>query len=830
MQNCLLHKSIHPSPPSKTVRSGFALSIPLLSAFLAVVFFFASARTLMAQSPTLFNLPHEVQRSGMLVLDLDNDGKLEIIFGSLDGYVTVVRGDTYDVAWNKNMADYLPGYSKTRIQSSLAAADLNGDGKVEIVIATGGADPIDEDGPGALIVLTYVGGGDYFQMMSGWPVFALDELGGNGFRPDGHPDGYYSTPSLGDIDGDGDKEIVIGGMDRRLHAFHHDGTYVLGWPLARDQGILRESRSTASLYDIDGDGILDILMGSNNYGIPSCANPYHFFGLRGDATVLPGFPFSTTQNIESSPALGDINNDGGIDIVFGTGDFNESCKQPGGFQSDGKKVYALDRFGNPLPGWPVQTNANMVNSPALGDLDNDGTPEVVIHNQNTLYAWHGDGRLVSGFPVNGDFNLRHSAPVLADIDGDSKVEIVLASGQVYGPDGQLEQQRNKLQSRIVIIDQDGDGLLETIGANHFNYNIGLHLKGYIFQETGPATGAQPWPMFHRTLDRTGVLPNLFTLSGRVVNDSNQGVAGVKLTLNSGQVAYTNGQGNYVFGSLPTGNYNVTPDFQDNVFAPAQRSVAVTGNATVANFVMQAPLYDIRGRVMHANGSGMKGVTLQLNTGTTVKTAGDGTFSFNTQEPGKYTLTPVSPDLNYTPAQRDLIAENKVMQFFYALPKPVEDTLLPNSTTMVEFQDTQGLPTRITFPEGLGEQQATITPVLAEEPNGYLSAGHAVDIELSSASTSSESGVVGQDGEPLAIEIQIQYNEADLQSLLDAGELVVLWQSPTGWVDATATCPSGSSVNNNTAQKVITIPVCQWGPYGLFAPVNRLYFPALASEE
>ena len=832
MQNrvaCELALSLTPATDRKPAFDWAFRMLPIFFAIMiAVVLTFASARTLFAQSPTTFNLRHEVQRSGMLVIDLDGDGKLEIIYGSLDGYVTVISGLTYDIVWDKNMADYLPGYSRTRIQASLAAADLDGDGKVEIVIATGGVDPVDGDGPGALIVLTYVGGSDYFRMMPGWPVLALDELGGNGSRPDGHPDGYYSTPSLGDIDGDGKMEIVIGGMDRRLHAFHHDGTYVLGWPMARDQGILRESRSTASLYDIDGDGILDILIGSNNYGIPSCANPYHFFGLRGNATLLPGFPFSATQNIESSPALGDINNDGGIDIVFGTGDFNESCNQPGGFKSDGKKVYAIDRFGQPLPGWPVQTNANMLNSPALGDLDNDGTPEVVIHTQDTLYAWHGDGSLVQGFPVQGEYNLRHAAPVLADIDGDSKVEIVLASGQVYGPTGQLEQQRNKLQSRIVIIDQDGDGLLETVGANHFNYNIGLHLKGYIFQETGPATGAQPWPMFHRTMDRRGSLPNLFTLSGRVVNPSNQGVPNVKLTLNSGQIAYTGGQGNFIFGSLPAGSYVVTPDFQDNVFAPRQRSVTVTGNAAVPNFVMEAPLYDIRGRVMHPNGSGVKGVTVQLNPGASVKTGADGTFVFSAQHPGQYTITPKSPDFNYVPGQLTLTAEKKLPQFIYALPKPIEDTLLPNGSTMVEFVDTQGLPTRITFPEGLGEQQALITPILAAEPKGYLTAGHAVDIQLSS--TNAQSGVVGQSGEPLAIEIQIQYNTADLQSLLDAGELVLLWESSYGWVDATATCPSGSAVDNNTSKKVITVPVCQWGTYGLFAPVNRLYFPALASDQ
>ncbi len=69
--------------------------------------------------------------------------------------MTVVDGSTYRVIWDKNMADYIPGYSRTRIQSGLAMADLDNDGKIELVVATGGADPVDGNGPGALIVLTY---------------------------------------------------------------------------------------------------------------------------------------------------------------------------------------------------------------------------------------------------------------------------------------------------------------------------------------------------------------------------------------------------------------------------------------------------------------------------------------------------------------------------------------------------------------------------------------------------------------------------------------------------------------------------------------------------
>lgn len=799
------------------------LQIPLLACLLATAFLFGSARSLLASVPTTFQIPHEIQRSAMLVVDLNGDGVKELITGSIDGYVTVINGQTYSVMWDKNMADYLDGYDKTRIQSGLAAADLDGDGRIEIVVATGGADPINGDGPGAVIVFTYIGGDKWLELKQGWPVLAFDELGGPGGRPDGHPDGFTSTPSLGDIDGDGDMEIVIGGMDRRLHAFHHDGTYVQGWPLYRDYGILRESRSTAALADLDGDNILDIIIGTNNYKIPNCANPYLFYAIKGDTTPIPGFPIETSQNIESSPAIGDINNDGSLDIVFGTGDFNENCGQ----RSDGKKVYAVNRFGQPLPGWPVTTNANMLNSPALGDLDNDGAPEVVIHTRDTLYAWHGDGSLVQGFPVQGEFNLRHATPVLADVDGDSQVEIVLASGQVYGPTGELEQQRNKLQSQVVVTDQDGDGLLETIGANHFNYSIGLHLYVYIFEEEGPATGAQPWPMFHRTLDRNGMLPILYTLRGRIVDEENRGVANVKVTLNSGQVALTDARGNYVFGSMPPGDYVITPSYQDNLFVPEELSVSLQGNMTVADMVMHKPVYDIYGSVLHANGKPMAGVTVQLSTGAKLTTGANGAFSFNDQDPGEYTLTPISPDLVYVPEERIVQAEEKIPQIFYALPKPVMGTLQLTGTTQLKFDDTQGMPTSVTFPAGLGEEEeAVITPILPVIPSGFATTGHAFEIALDSEDVLAQSEIVGKDGEPLSIEIQIQYSPADLPSFVDASELVLLWESPDGWADADTACTAGSAIEHDQTKRVITASVCQWGTYGLFIPVDSLYFPHL----
>jgi hypothetical protein len=442
------------------------------------------------------------------VVDLNDDGKPEIIAGGIDGRITIVDGASYGIVFQRNVSDYLPENRTSSFFSGLAVADLDGNGQLEIVAATGWR-PVDRRYPGYVLVFTYAGGSDVLTLAPGWPVAAQDAIGG-----DRTPDGFISTPALGDIDDDGDMEIVIGGMDRRLYAFHHDGSLVTGFPhhsATKPVAYYRDTISSPALADLDGDGALDIIIGTNNYKLPSCANPYYFYVLKGDGSFMPGFPVEIDANIASSPAVGDINGDGSLDIVFGTGSYNESCGQP----FDGKKIWAIDRHGQPLPGWPQATDGKMETSPALADLNGDGKLEViaVCHDQDNrscrrLYAWHGDGKAVNGFPV--DFHedtLIYQSPAVADIDGDGQLEILLSIGDevaIIGAYGEVEELRfsnpgDAYKINPVIADVNGDGLLETIiGGGPPNAG-----RIDIWNETGSAGGNMPWPMFHGDVTRQG---------------------------------------------------------------------------------------------------------------------------------------------------------------------------------------------------------------------------------------------------------------------------------------------------------------------------------------
>ena len=181
-----------------------------------------------------------------------------------------------------------------------------------------------------------------------------------------------------------------------------------------------------------------------------------FSGYMGGKNVRRVWSYGAGGPVCSSPALGDINGDGKLDVVFGSHD---------------GKVYALNREGSFL--WSRKTNHWVQSSPALGDIDNDGEVEVIVGSEDgNIYVLNGDDGSEK-FPPRSTGDKVHSSPVLGDIDNDGVLEAVVCSenGKVYkiNKDGCFPLMCNigsSVRSSPALGDIDNDGDLDgVVGAD-----------------------------------------------------------------------------------------------------------------------------------------------------------------------------------------------------------------------------------------------------------------------------------------------------------------------------------------------------------------------------
>lgn len=448
-----------------------------------------------------------------ILANVTGNSNLEIIAVTNKGYVVAIDANgsklwQTDIAQHFNMS---PGTHE--IHARPAAADLDGDGKAEIVVGAGTMRPT-VCTQGGVIVLDNNG-----KVKSGWPFLSADD----GVPPVGCRDTIFSSPALGDLDNDGDLEIVVAGFDKRIYAFHHDGTLMNNFPpdsalSARFpnwpdlKGKLADNTwASPALADVDGNGYLDIVIstGEGNfdgryegdsggwtcpYELPPgwapgyCGGSLYVVDRFGNS--LPGFPQYVLEAINSSPAVADVTGDGKPEIFVGTGDFyyNNSPDHP----THGFRLFAFDHQGNDLSGWKdgKQVGGTVTVSPSIGDIAGDDKPEiVVIASDRKVYAWHVDGSLVSGFPMvprdlwnqnSGNYNTPMGI-VLADYDGDDKMEIMFSQvGVVNVVDGNGQQltanhyegavkplyyAEGQLLNTPAVGDINGDGKLELIATN-----------------------------------------------------------------------------------------------------------------------------------------------------------------------------------------------------------------------------------------------------------------------------------------------------------------------------------------------------------------------------
>jgi len=480
-----------------------------------------------------------------VIADMNDDGIDDIVVATSKGRVTVIKsnGASGQKIWSVDIASAFGMTAGTQvIESSPAVADIDDDGYPEIVVGAGKQAATCKKG--GVIVLEHDG-----TVKPGWPKFAAD----GAVPPSNCPDPIYSSPALGDLDNDGDMEIIVGGFDKRIYAWHHDGQLLNGlpvdsylanrfptWPNLYNK-IADTIWSSPSLADINSDGFLDIIIGTDEGNFDARFGgdaegwvcPYQtstagycggsIYAINRFGEVLPNFPIYTLEHIQSTPALYDINNDGNIDILTGTGTYY-SIASPDS-PTYGFRLFGWDSQGDILPGWGTQgtyvgergglvTGGTMPASPAVGDIDGDGDPEVVaLSMDKKLYAWHHTGVVVNGFPKtpvdqtgNGySYNVGRGV-TLADMDGDGAMEIFITTGwsvtifDGFGnqltttsnpPNAPFYYARGSLTNMPAFGDVDGDGELEMVVQNS---NL------YVWELPDP--GDADWPMYKQNAART----------------------------------------------------------------------------------------------------------------------------------------------------------------------------------------------------------------------------------------------------------------------------------------------------------------------------------------
>jgi outer membrane protein assembly factor BamB len=185
------------------------------------------------------------------------------------------------------------------------------------------------------------------------------------------------------------------------------------WTYTVGIGISNSVYSSPAIGDINNDGIPEVVFGSRNTRI---------YALNGTSGTIV-WSYLTGGWVTSSPAIGDINNDGIPEVVVG---------------SSNGAVYALRGTDGSLL-WSYTTGGS-VSSPAIGDINNDGIPEVVVGSSNgAVYALRGtDGSLLWSYTTGGSV----SSPAIGDINNDGIRDVVVGSsnGAVYalrGTNGSL---------------------------------------------------------------------------------------------------------------------------------------------------------------------------------------------------------------------------------------------------------------------------------------------------------------------------------------------------------------------------------------------------------
>ena len=213
------------------------------------------------------------------------------------------------------------------------------------------------------------------------------------------PDPILAPAALGDLNANGNTEIVVGAGDY-VYAFDNDGLMLFSaW--VRDADIVR----SLTLGDLDLDATLEI-------AVPTNSGEVHV--LEDDGSDRPGWPYYTTiSEYVTSVAIANYDHDPELELAVASRDYT---------------VFALEDDGTLATGWPAQTNdPYWIYSMPIVDPTAGTSPDILTGTRDeSVYAFRFTGDVKEGWPkdVLDDCG---TTPASGDIDGDGDVEVAVVT-------------------------------------------------------------------------------------------------------------------------------------------------------------------------------------------------------------------------------------------------------------------------------------------------------------------------------------------------------------------------------------------------------------------
>jgi len=356
------------------------------------------------------------------------------------------------------------------------------------------------------------------RLLPGWTIGVSTGPSVNGVT------GVYGALTSGVLEGNGMPDIVATSFSSKVTAIRLDGSVM--WQWTDDDTII----SGAVIGDIDRSGTPSVILGGD-----SSNSPYYQAGgwvnVLSNTGILKWRHYIPGETTWSTPTLADLNNNGYLDIVIGTGENFDASGVPGA-RALGNNIYAFDPFGNILPGWPYHTTNNdnaphqVLQSLAVADLLNNGQLDVVAIDRSAyLHVIQPNGQDFPGFaggkPIAPDLPATsipddYASPSIADVTGSGRPEILAAAGpflRAFDAFGNMVWSVTTdnigglpegIDSAPVIGNMDGGPNL-TLGLvtyNTTNTNRPDEVRVYLLPQT---TVTPPWPTERRTASGDGVV-------------------------------------------------------------------------------------------------------------------------------------------------------------------------------------------------------------------------------------------------------------------------------------------------------------------------------------